>query len=44
VIVAHKKEFEGEVDGVNKDGIVIREQAQDTEDNTSQQETIVRCV
>jgi len=34
VIVDHEQEFEGEEEGTNKDGIVIREQAQGIEDNT----------
>jgi len=34
VIVAHEQEFVGEEEGAYKDGIVIREQAQGTEDNT----------
>jgi len=34
VIVAHEQEFEGEEEGANEDGIVIREQAQGIEDNT----------
>jgi len=32
--VAHEQEFEGEEEGANKDGIVIREQARGIEDNT----------
>jgi len=34
VIVAHEQEFEGIEEGANKDGMVIREQAQCIEDNT----------
>jgi len=34
VSVAHEQEFEGEEEGANKDGIVIREQAQNIADNT----------
>jgi len=34
VTVAHEQEFEDEEEGANKDGIVIREQAQSIEDNT----------
>jgi len=34
VIVVHEQEFEGEEEGANKDGMVIREQAQGIEDNT----------
>ena len=34
MIVAHEQEFEGKEEGANKDGMVIREQAQGIEDNT----------
>ena len=34
VTVAHEQEFEGKGEGANKDGMVIREQAQGIEDNT----------
>jgi len=34
VIVAHEQGFEGEEEGANKDGMVIREQAQGIEENT----------